>query len=225
MEGKAATPLAMLPSAIPDFETKELHVDGHYLHLLINHIPILGIPASILVLLYGLLRKQKEILRLGLLVMLVSGGVAFPAMKTGHEAEEKVEHLAGVSEHWIEKHEDVGETATWLAVAAAGLALVGLLIQFINEKGATRVAILALVVGLGAGYFLALTGQAGGRIRRPELRPKTTGAQGAGERESHEGREHEGREDDEHETRRPPAVKQPAKQPAKTPEGGGNKGK
>jgi uncharacterized membrane protein len=173
-------------------------VDGHYLHLLINHIPILGIPFAILVLLYGFARKQKEVLRLGLLVMLVAGGTAYPAMQSGHEAEEKVEHLAGVSEHWLNKHEDVGETATWLAVAAAGLALVGLITQLINDKGAARVAILALVVGLGAGYFLALTGQAGGRIRRPELRPKATGTQGVSPRESHEGREdseeeHEGR--------------------------------
>ncbi|GEM_PF-129847 len=174
-------------------------MDGHYLHLLINHIPILGVPFAILVLLYGLLRRQKEVLRLGLLVMVVAGGTAYPAMLSGHEAEERVEHLAGVSEHWIDQHEDLGDKATWLSLAAAGLALMGLIAQFINEKGATRIAILCLVAALGSMYFLVLTGQAGGRIRRPELRPKTVGAQ-AGERgESHEGRE----EDDEHEGRKP----------------------
>ena len=166
-----------------------------HLHLLLNHLPVVGTILAMLILAYALLRRSAELTRvsLGLFVLLaVAGAVVY---LTGEPAEEAVESLAGVSEAGIESHEEAALLATLLLGALGAVALVGLVAFRKRAAGIPRgFAALALLLSLGPAAAMGYTANLGGQIRHTEIRsgPAATGEVpgeadarvAAGERES-----------------------------------------
>lgn len=163
--------------------------DAH-LHLLLNHIPILGSAFALLILGYGLLRKSDDVIRLGLLMFFVIGAAAVAVYFTGEPAEEMVEDLAGVSHDLIEEHEDAAKFATIVTAAAGVLALLSLLLHRGRRSAARAATLLTLVVGLAGAVAMARTGTLGGVIRHTEIRDGAAAAGGedGGEDEGRRGR-------------------------------------
>lgn len=144
--------------------------DAH-LHLLVNHLPIVGAMLSLP--LFGLallMPKDRGALRAAVLVAVFTalGGVA--ADLTGEPAEEVVEGLPDVTEDAIHEHEERAEVAVVTAVIG-GLIAVGALVVSERKKAVhlpvTGLALLAAVATAGT---MAWTGQAGGPIRHTEIR-------------------------------------------------------
>ena len=101
-------------------------MNGAQLHLMLNHLPVMGALFSLLLLGWSLIRRSTEIQKLALGVALLAGLSSVPAYLTGEPAEEVIEHTAGVDEAYIEEHESMGKFALWCGVAlgvAAGAAL------------------------------------------------------------------------------------------------------
>lgn len=140
-----------------------------HLHLLVNHLPIIGFFLAIPLLGLAVLRRHERgplIGALGVVVLSAAGGGI--ALATGEPAEELVEGLPGVQEAAIERHEERAEFATVLAALSA-VGAVG--VAWAARRGPTPLApTLALtasvVVTAGA---MAWTGQAGGLVRHTEL--------------------------------------------------------
>ena len=84
--------------------------DAH-LHLLLNHLPIIGSLISALLLACGLAAKSKDLTRAALALTVLFAVVTYPAAGSGHEAEEVIEHMTGISEDRIEAHEERAEKA------------------------------------------------------------------------------------------------------------------
>ena len=77
-----------------------------HLHLMLNHIPVLGMAFGLALVSLALLRKSEELKRISLGFLIVIALLAIPAYLTGEPAEELVENLPGVSKSSIEQHEE-----------------------------------------------------------------------------------------------------------------------
>ena len=74
--------------------------DVHF-HLVVNHLPIVGLLIGILVLIAGLLLNKTEVKLTALGVFVFSAITSAFAFYTGEGAEEVVENISGISETLI----------------------------------------------------------------------------------------------------------------------------
>lgn len=141
-----------------------------HVHLILNHVPVLGIGFGILLLAVGMVRKSGDIAKASLLLFVVAALVALPTYYTGEPAEEIVEHLPSVSESAIEEHEEAAETALIGAEVLGVIALAGVLVFSRSSAVPAWFTTLSLVISLAAGGLMARTAGLGGRIHHPEIR-------------------------------------------------------
>ena len=71
-------------------------MNGAHLHLLINHVPVLGIVFGLLLLVFGWWRKSEEIKKAALGTFVVIAFSAVAAFLTGEPAEDTVKGVSGV---------------------------------------------------------------------------------------------------------------------------------
>jgi hypothetical protein len=142
-----------------------------HVHLLLNHIPILGSIFGLLLLCYGMFKQSDEIKKTSLGVFVITALVTIPVYLTGDGAAQIVSNLPGVSTAIIQQH-DQAATITMIAIEALGaLSLLSLSLSWRSGrelKSWMTLAVLALAVissGLGA-----WTGSIGGQIRHTEVR-------------------------------------------------------
>ena len=158
-----------------------------HVHLLLNHVPILGSFFGLALLAWGLVRRSDEVVRAAWLTWALSGLCVLPVFFSGEPAEDAVLGRPDVSEMFVERHEDAAKRALVASLALAALSL-GALAAARGERRPSRPWTLAtLVAGLVAAILLTVAGGLGGQIRHAELRP---GAQLGGE--------DRGRADDDH---------------------------
>ncbi len=146
-----------------------------HLHIILNHIPVIGIPFGLALLIWGFLRKSDEVKRAGLLVFVAIALVTIPVFLSGKAAEDMVEHLPGVSENLIEKHERAATIALIATSVLGGLALLRLLIPARFGAVGGPMSILVFVFALGVTGWLGRTAHLGGQIRHPEIRGSSFG--------------------------------------------------
>ena len=146
--------------------------DAHW-HLIVNHLPVLGVPFGAALLGLGLLRRQVAWQRAGLGILVLAGFAAGVAYLTGEPAEHALEGAGALGarpESLIEAHEEAALTATaitgLLAVVAA-VALWRLRGGSVGGGWTAGALTLALVATLALGWVATL----GGRISHPEIRP------------------------------------------------------
>lgn len=145
-------------------------MDPTYVHLLLNHFPIIGTLIGLGLLLYGLLKKNGSIEKAGLTLIVLIALIAIPVFLSGEGAEETVEELAGVSEHHMEEHEEWGEIAFWLMMATGVAALGTLLAVSMKSKGKQILRAITVLLGIGTFVIMAITANYGGQIRHSEIR-------------------------------------------------------
>jgi hypothetical protein len=140
------------------------------LHLLVNHIPIIGGALVMLILVYAMAVRSSEVTRVALgFTVLVSLGTIAPYL-TGEGAEEIVEHAEEIAAERIEEHEERAEKAAYTMWTTGGLALLGLLVGRRRNipNWASRGTLVLLIVTNG---LMAWAAKAGGEISHPETRP------------------------------------------------------
>lgn len=149
-------------------------MNAAHLHLLINHLPVIGTLFALLLLAYGLGRGKEDVVKASLWALVIAAVAGAAAYLTGEPAEEVVERVGGVSETLIERHEEAALWAT-IGTGLVGLfALAGLLLHRGREvsRGFGAVALAATLFVVGG---MAWTANLGGQIRHLEIR---SGAQG-----------------------------------------------
>jgi uncharacterized membrane protein len=153
-------------------------MSGAHLHLIVNHIPVLGAVFGLLLLAYGLVRRNDGVVRASLWTLAIVGLAGLAAYLTGEPAEEIVEELPGISEAILERHEEAALLAT-IGGGIVGLAaLAGLLVHRARPvaNGFSAVMLL-LTLGLFGG--MAWTANLGGQIHHAEIRGGQTAQAGA----------------------------------------------
>jgi uncharacterized membrane protein len=141
-----------------------------HIHLLLNHLPVVGTILGVLLLLFALLRKSEELKRVSLGVFVFTALLALPAYFTGEPAEEVVEHLPGVAKSLIEKHENAALFALLMDGGAGVVALAGLILFRRAERLPGWIVAAALVLSPATSGLMVWTANLGGRIHHTEIR-------------------------------------------------------
>jgi hypothetical protein len=158
-----------------------MNLNPAHIHLILNHIPILGTMIfAPLVLIWGLVRHSRDITQTGLLLAIILALTTIPIYLTGEPAEEQIEKQAWFSKTLTETHEERAEGAL-VAVLLTGAGAVAALWRGRRGKPLGVVLPSAVLVGLAisAGFFAAAA-LVGGEIRHEEVRsgiPSATAAQ------------------------------------------------
>jgi uncharacterized membrane protein len=139
-----------------------------YLHLLSNHVPILGSLFGVLLLVVALVKPNLNTTLSAYLILLLSGIGGIVAYFTGEPAEESVEHIPGISHKLIHVHEEMAENALIFVFLLTAAAVVGLWAERAQWKSARKIERFTLVIGIIAFILFAFTGYLGGHIRHGE---------------------------------------------------------
>ncbi|MDO7854221.1 hypothetical protein [Hymenobacter convexus] len=141
-----------------------------HLHLLVNHLPIVGSLFAAVLLGAGLLQRNASLTRAGLVAVLAAGLLCLPAQLTGEGAAAIVQDLPRVSRALIQTHAAAAELGFWVLEGAASLALFGLLLLK-NASPRARLLAWAALAAAGLSFgLLARAGSLGGLIRHTEIR-------------------------------------------------------
>ncbi len=149
-------------------------MNAAYVHLLLNHFPIIGSLLGAGVLLWGTFKQSVAVQKTGSAILFLMALVAIPVYLTGEPAEEAVEKLPGISKALIEQHEEAA-TLALVMMALAGLsAAVNLLVP--GRKPGTAKALFNVTALLALLSFAAMarTGYYGGKIRHTEISGSVT---------------------------------------------------
>ncbi|GAB1445552.1 hypothetical protein MASR2M41_12580 [Flammeovirgaceae bacterium] len=144
-------------------------MDQAHVHLVITHLPIFGSILGGFVLAYGLWTKSNEtkIAAYGLFIISsIGAGIAY---LTGEAAEEGVEHLPGIFEATIERHEDFAIYALVSLIILGLSSILGIFLT-LKKSSATRTwAFVIFLISLVSFGLVARTGYLGGQIRHSEI--------------------------------------------------------
>lgn len=141
-----------------------------HLHLMLNHVPVLGIGFGLGLLLLGLWRKNEELKKAALGLFVIVTLVSVPVYLTGEPAEDKVKSLPGIADPIIEQHEDAAAVAFSGIILVGVAALAGLLWFRCGRLAPAWFAWLMVATSLAATGLMAWTANVGGQIRHTEIR-------------------------------------------------------
>ena len=153
-----------------------------HLHLILNHVPVIGVVLGLFVLLTAVLARSKPIAAVGLGLLIISGMVAIPVYLTGESAEELIEGLPGVSEAVIGTHESAAAVSLALAMVT-GLLATGTLLLLRSRlvRAQSYLVMASLLFSFITSISMIQTANLGGQIRHTEIRtgsqPTTSGGE------------------------------------------------
>jgi Ca2+/Na+ antiporter len=145
-----------------------------HVHLMLNHIPVIGTGSLILLLIVALLRRSNELTTVALIFTILLSLVTIPVYLSGEPAEEVVEDMSGISEQLIEEHEEQAEIAFIFVEVTGALALIALIARLYSNNLGQRLALLTLLVLIISGGLTAWTANLGGKIHHEEIRSGTS---------------------------------------------------
>ena len=145
-------------------------MNAAHLHLILNHIPVVGIPVAAAVLLYGLIRGSEEVKRVSLLAFVAIAVITVPTYLAGQAAEDLVEHLPGVDDDIVHTHETAATIGLIVTSILGVLSAVGLVISFFVGRLTKPMTVLLLLIAFGVSGWLGRVANLGGKIRHTEVR-------------------------------------------------------
>ncbi len=139
-------------------------MEADYLHLIVNHIPIFSVGFGLLILGWGLIKKNNTVLQIALTLFLIGAVSSYIAMETGEAAEDIVEELNVASHDVIHDHEEAAEIAFWFTILTGVISVVGFFALSYNIRWQnTLFGILAISALISLGTLL-YTAYQGGKI-------------------------------------------------------------
>jgi uncharacterized membrane protein len=147
-------------------------MDAIHLHLLLNHVPVIGAVIGVALLAAAWLRRSDELGKAALVLFVALAAISAGVFVTGEPAEELIEQLPGFSETLTERHEEIAEVALIVMVAVGVFSAAGL-VAFRTRPLSRWVMPVALILALGAAGLMGYTANLGGMIRHTEIRPTT----------------------------------------------------
>lgn len=141
---------------------------GH-LHLVLNHVPVIGLPLALVFLIFGLRIRHRPTQGFALVVLVLLAAVALPVYLTGEPAEKMIERLPEFTESFVEKHEDAA-LVSLITTLVAGFCALATLFFYKDDKKLRLGSLIVSGVSAIAVVTLLYTANLGGLIRHSELR-------------------------------------------------------
>lgn len=144
-----------------------------YRHLLINHLPIIGIVMGLLGLGVAFVLRQRIAFVPPLVILLIAGASAWLVYASGSAAYKPIRKIAddaGID--WLDAHMDRADAGTWTFYVLAGAAALALAVPMRWPKSGPPLAIAVAVMAVACLGVAGWIAEAGGRVRHPEFRPQ-----------------------------------------------------
>jgi hypothetical protein len=141
-----------------------------HFHIVLNHVPSLGSIAGLLLLVFGIYKKD-EVIKQGACFVLVAITMAvLPTYISGAEAQRIIAKSPSYSPGIVQLHQN-GAMITLLLMTAAGMfAWFGLWEYRRHAKVGSRTTMLTLITTMAAAVSILITANIGGSIGHPEIR-------------------------------------------------------
>jgi hypothetical protein len=142
-----------------------------HLHLLLNHLPIIGTLVGLGLFLISLVGKNEDLRRASLIIFSAMALLAIPTFFSGTGAQGAIKKIPGVSETLIERHQGSAMLALFFMEITGALSLVELWRSQDRPSPAhwdwsLSAVLLFSIVTVG---LMARVGTTGGDIRHPEI--------------------------------------------------------
>ncbi len=141
-----------------------------YLHMIINHFPIVGTIIGSILVIVGLVFKNEGVKISGLCIIVFAALMAVIAYLTGDSAENAVQNLPEIAESLINRHEDIATISMYLMIPSGLLAAMTLYSIWKKENSVVFLLVITLVFTLISSAAMVFTGYTGGQIRHSEFR-------------------------------------------------------
>jgi len=144
-------------------------MNGAFLHLAVNHIPVIGVPIAFLLMAYGMARKSSDVIRASLGLLVIMALAAVVAWRTGGPAAHIARDIPGITREDIHEHAEAGEHATVGGGVLGVLAIAGLWFMK-RPEGAPKVLLGLILIGsLFMSMWFGWVAHLGGVVRHPEI--------------------------------------------------------
>lgn len=138
-----------------------------HLHLILNHVPIMGALFGLGLLLVSLTGKNADLRRASYIIFAGVALLAIPVFLSGFAAQAMLQG-PNISDDLVRRHESSALLSIWWIEITGALALIGLW-QSQSKQGIPRGNVIAvLVFSLMTAGLVARTSNTGGDIRHPE---------------------------------------------------------
>lgn len=142
-----------------------------YRHLLLNHVPIVGLFVAFVVLIAGLAVRQSALLFTGLVLVALTAGATIPVASYGDAAYPAIyDALDGDGRKWLDYHAELAETWVPVLIANAALAVIAVVAGVLRHRLLLWAALLVALVTVAGIAGTTLVASAGGKIQHPEFR-------------------------------------------------------
>jgi hypothetical protein len=155
-----------------------MNLNAAHIHLILNHIPVLGtLIFAPLVLIWGLVRRSRDVTITGLLLAVILALTTIPIYLTGEPAEHELENQPWLEKPRVETHEEQAEAGLIAVLVTGAIALVAL---WMSRGGRPARGVLTGIVVVGllvSAVLFSIAALSGGQIRHDEIRsPPAAGA-------------------------------------------------
>ncbi|QDU71392.1 hypothetical protein [Mucisphaera calidilacus] len=159
-----------------------MDLSAAHVHVMLVHVPLLGLFFGAVPLLVGLIAKQRLMIETGLWMVALSGWSIAAVMSSGETAKELADQGMGIAAYldeasWkiLEEHYHAAERWAKPVYVTALLATVAIGMRWFWTRWQRRVAWWALAMALLSLPGMALVANNGGQIRHPEFREAEAG--------------------------------------------------
>ncbi len=148
--------------------TADRHMNAAHVHLMLNHVSIIGSLFGLVLLAVAMMRHSRELVTVSLACLASVAVMSIPVYFTGPPAETVLRHLPDFSHQVVQRHEDAAQFAFTGIQCVGGLALAGLWL-FRSEPPPPWFLVILLVGSLLTVGAMVDTANRGRQIRHPEL--------------------------------------------------------
>jgi uncharacterized membrane protein len=145
-------------------------INWAHVHLLINHVPVIGMLGAVLLLIYAVLRKSDEMRTISFSLFVLIAVTTIAVYVTGVSGDEAVKSVPGITEAVIGRHEEMGRFSLVLMVALGIAALVGLVIRRRTGSIPRCTLTVVLLMSIITSIVIGITANLGNQIRHTEVR-------------------------------------------------------
>jgi uncharacterized membrane protein len=139
-----------------------------HIHLLLNHVPVIGFGIGLALFVTALLAKQSELRRAGFVIFFLAAALTIVTYVSGNDAREKLKEIPDISGPLMEAHESAALVAFVFMQATGFFSWIALWIWGRPLRFARWNSGLVLIFATVTFVLMARASYMGGAIRHPE---------------------------------------------------------
>lgn len=146
-----------------------------YLHVLLNHLPIVGLAVASLVLIGAVAVRNRAAALIGLALVAVLAASAWFVIESGESAYNRIRAISDPgSASLLKQHMLLADRWAWLYYLTALAAVAAVAVVWKRPAKLRLAGIPVVVLALASLMAGAAIAKLGGRVRHPEFRPGST---------------------------------------------------